>query len=499
VVELISLGKYGHLATPYSRYGNHTQHTIQAELAHYSLTVPSHPVLVLPYPPPALPLPSLFLPLNTSSHNQLRNWKEYLAFEAAEATKATRRDPSRVEKLFERAVIACANYLSIWTLFADFCEGRGELGRALQVGRALQGAGLKGEGSTDGRLHSDETKDSGAPDGGGHGEGATLENLPRQLDKAARVHERCTLALRFKHEAFVEQARFLERVGRIDDARSVLQRLSLDDAPGAGVLEVIQWHHNFERRHRGGAKEGLVRAASVFERALARRSPAAGSLTGDARAYVWAEKAQFYAKVCADLPRARATFREALFEAVAEETYMDAPSLVLQLLHLDAERGAAGRTEVRAGIAEFVLGGVQDSTCFGAGFDLRFECVFDFWAQYEESYGESLGDVEVVSVKRAEWVEARRERVAKRAREEEEESAAQLAAQMAAQQAAYGVGEGAEGGGEQQAAKQARVGVQEAHVTTVEQPQQAAQSLHASPMEQQWVAATVPSHSSGPC
>ena len=391
--------------------------------------------------------------------------------------------------MFERAVIACANYLPIWTLFADFCEGRGELGGG------WQGAGLKGEGLTGGRLHSDETKDSGAPDGGGHGEGATLEHLPRQLDKAARVHERCTLALRFKQEAFVEQARFLERVGRIDDARSVLQRISLDDAPGAGVLEVIQWHHNFERRHSGGTEEGHARAASVFDRALARRSPAAGSLAGDARAYVWAEKAQFYAKVCADLPQARATFREALIEAVAEETYMDAPSLVLQLLHLDAERGAAGRTEVRAGIAEFVLGGGQDTTCFGAGADLRFECVFDFWAQYEESYGESLGDVEAVSVKRAEWVAARRERVAKRAREEEEESAAQLAAQMAAQQAAYGVGVGAEEGGEQQAAKQARVGVQEAHVTTVEQQQQqqAAQSLHASPMEQQWVAATVPS------
>lgn len=120
----------------------------------------------------------------------LKNWHSYLDYEEVAG------DDARCEVLYERCLIACANYEQFWVRYANWKE--------------------KAKG----------------------------------FDAANEVFSRAvTIFLKYRGNIYLEYASFLETHGKMDDAKNTYMRLLTDVAPE--LAEAFLRYCNFERR-RGG-------------------------------------------------------------------------------------------------------------------------------------------------------------------------------------------------------------------------------------------------------
>ena len=168
-------------------------------------------------------------------------------------------------------------------------------------------------------------------------------------------------AIQYQTEAHLARAAFLERHGRISEARGVFESLTTDGGVGCGQIEAIVKHANLERRHtstvlgketgdpkgRPAGAEGrpdgaMARVTDVFEAALARAAPSVGALTGEAREFVALQLIRYLGTYCGNVQAARAAARAAI--AGSAETRRSKP-LWLALLRLEMDRGTAGRED----------------------------------------------------------------------------------------------------------------------------------------------------------
>ena len=140
----------------------------------------------------------------THGCTQLDNWREYLDFEEAESTTSA-------IKLYERCLVACANYPEFWSRYANFVE--------TNVGAAA----------------------------------------------ARAIYVRMTsVFIKRRPEAFLAHALFEEGQGKAADARKIYQELIAPDAPGAGLVEAVVRFANFERR-----QNKLPAAIQIYKDAIA--------------------------------------------------------------------------------------------------------------------------------------------------------------------------------------------------------------------------------------
>ena len=140
----------------------------------------------------------------THGCTQLDNWREYLDFEEAESTTSA-------IKLYERCLVACANYPEFWSRYANFVE--------TNVGAAA----------------------------------------------ARAIYVRMTsVFIKRRPEAFLAHALFEEGQGKAADARKIYQELIAPDAPGASLVEAVVRFANFERR-----QNKLPAAIQIYKDAIA--------------------------------------------------------------------------------------------------------------------------------------------------------------------------------------------------------------------------------------
>jgi len=183
-----------------------------------------------------------FKPLD---ERQLDNWREYLDFEEAESTTSA-------IKLYERCLVACANYPEFWSRYANFVE--------TNVGAAA----------------------------------------------ARAIYVRMTsVFIKRRPEAFLAHALFEEGQGKAADARKIYQELIAPDAPGAGLVEAVVRFANFERR-----QNKLPAAIQIYKDAIA-----AAKDKSKNQVYLMVQLATFLSQVAKKGGEAREMYNSAMSAA----------------------------------------------------------------------------------------------------------------------------------------------------------------------------------------
>mmetsp|Transcript_26240 Transcript_26240/g.34471 ORF Transcript_26240/g.34471 Transcript_26240/m.34471 type:complete len:549 (+) Transcript_26240:1370-3016(+) len=176
---------------------------------------------------------------------QLQNWREYLQFEENAGTPAHLTD-----HLYERCVVACANYSEFWIKFAQWKE------------KAIS---------------------------------------PEASHEVA--HRACSIFLKYRPDIHLFYADLLESHGYVEEARQVYRNVT--GSVAAGLVEAFVRFANFERR--SGNPEG---ATEVYKALLAANRPD-DPQNSSLRPYVALHFARFQTKVVKDIEGARATYKEA--------------------------------------------------------------------------------------------------------------------------------------------------------------------------------------------
>lgn len=175
----------------------------------------------------------------------LRNWHNYLDYEEVAG------DEKRCEVLYERCLIACANYEEMWVRYAAWKE----------------------------RIAG--------------------------FDAANEVFQRAvTVFLKYRASIYLEHASFLEAHDKVGEAEDMYNKVLTDVAPT--LVEAHLRFCNFERR-----RKDLDAAAAAYERAMeAVKDNDTGVLTHVATTY-----AAFLRRSCGDVNRARAIYERAIEKA----------------------------------------------------------------------------------------------------------------------------------------------------------------------------------------
>mmetsp|Transcript_23036 Transcript_23036/g.37004 ORF Transcript_23036/g.37004 Transcript_23036/m.37004 type:complete len:815 (+) Transcript_23036:53-2497(+) len=182
------------------------------------------------------------------NESDISNWHSYLDFCEARVREDAKQFRPMTVKIYERCLIACANYPEFWIRFATFVEGQG-----LETGVA----------------------------------------------DARSIYNRATsIFTKRQPECFLEYALFEERHGNIEQARGIYQHILENVSPGLvqGLVNLT----NFERR-RGNVEEACKIYDAALEGANFEEIPLLAVNAG-----------KFYAKIKKDANRAREIYEEAL-------------------------------------------------------------------------------------------------------------------------------------------------------------------------------------------
>jgi tetratricopeptide (TPR) repeat protein len=175
----------------------------------------------------------------------LRNWHNYLDYEEVAG------DNARCEVLYERCLIACANYEDMWVRYAAWKE-----------------------------------KVAG-------------------FDAANEVFQRAvTIFLKYRASIYLEYASFLEAHDKVGEAENMYNKVLSDVAPT--LIEAHLRFCNFERR-----RKNLEATAAAYDRAM----ESVKDTETDVVAHVATTYATFLHRSCGDVSRTRAVYEHAIEKA----------------------------------------------------------------------------------------------------------------------------------------------------------------------------------------
>eukprot|EP00245_Coleochaete_scutata_P003699 TRINITY_DN1553_c0_g1_i1.p1 TRINITY_DN1553_c0_g1~~TRINITY_DN1553_c0_g1_i1.p1 ORF type:complete len:476 (+),score=99.58 TRINITY_DN1553_c0_g1_i1:714-2141(+) len=199
---------------------------------------------------------------------QLNNWHSYLDYQEKEG------DFEKTKKLYERCLIACANYHEYWIRYAQFLESAGHLQDALDALSRATGTFVK---------------------------------------RRPEIH--------------LFAARIKEHIGDVSGSRSEYQLLNDELSPG--LLESIIKHANMERR-----QGDLDAAAAVYESAIDAEKDKEGSKS---LVYLTLSYARFLDQVKGDLEKAREVYDLALSKCLSSRLLIEG-FLAFEASHAGGER-----------------------------------------------------------------------------------------------------------------------------------------------------------------
>jgi len=218
------------------------------------------------------------------SDAELKGWRAYLAFEQAQERAAQPHEAAyakvRTERLFERAVIRCANYPDIWLEYANY--------------KAATGA---------------------------------------SVEEVLSVYRRCTdVHLKLQPAPRLACAEYLESCGRVEDARA---EYGVVAQQYPALVQGALASSNFERRH-----GNVTRSQEIIESALAACLPASGDARSpDSAAFLAVHLSKIHRNIHNNPDAARATFEKYLPSLSANSDFV-AAYVAFELAQKGASCGA---------------------------------------------------------------------------------------------------------------------------------------------------------------